>query len=265
MNTRRTVLRLGVSLGAALALPATRAAQSRSLADPLRLGVDDALFDSGFAGALQRGFGHDTGVAVQLLHGPATAVIAALERGEHDATLTNAPDAEQALVQQGLAHDRRAVAVAEFVLVGPSALAKSLAAGNDVALALSRIAQAQIPFLTRPDGCGTHLVEQAAWRAAKTAPGGAWYRAAADGAPVLAQARSQDACTLVERGVFAASPPARGHGVLVQEDPRLAVDVHAMRSFRTAHPAAKLFVGWITGEKGRAVVASHRGYRRPQG
>jgi len=39
--------------------------------------------------------------------------------------------------------------------------------------------------------------------------------------------------------------------------------VHVMRSFRVNHPAGKLFTAWITGPKGRAVVAAHRGYRAP--
>ena len=39
--------------------------------------------------------------------------------------------------------------------------------------------------------------------------------------------------------------------------------VHAMRSFRASHPAAKIFIGWIGGGRDHAGVASHRGYRRP--
>jgi tungstate transport system substrate-binding protein len=34
-----------------------------------------------------------------------------------------------------------------------------------------------------------------------------------------------------------------------------------MRSFRTSHPAARLFVAWITGPKGRRAAAGVRGYR----
>ena len=41
------------------------------------------------------------------------------------------------------------------------------------------------------------------------------------------------------------------------------ISVHVMRSFRVNHPAGKLFTQWITGPKGRAVVARQRGYRLP--
>jgi tungstate transport system substrate-binding protein len=260
MNTRRTLLRLGAGV-AAVAVPAwARALQNRSVGDPLRLAADDALVDSGLAPMIQRSFAHDTGVAIQVLRGPATTVLQALERGEHDAALSNAPALELPLEKQGLVHDRRRIAISDFVIVGPSALAKPLAAGHDVALALQRLAKAEVAFVSLPDGSGTHLAEQAAWRAAQVAPAGAWYRTAPSGGGLLAKAREQSACTLVDRGVWAAQP-VKGYAVLAEGDSRLAVDIHVMRSFRAEHPAGKLFVKWIASDKGRALAASQRGYR----
>lgn len=264
MTVRRHALIHLCASVAALACPSLGlAAQRQSLSDPMRLAVDDALADSGLAASLQRGFGRDTGLAVQLLRGPAASVLEALERGEHDAALTNVPSIETGLEKQGLVHDRQLVARSDFVLVGPSVLVKPLAAGKDVALALSRLAEAQVPFMSRPDGSGTHHAELAAWRAAQLAPAGPWYLQAEAGAPVLSQARDRKACTLVERGVWAAQGGGgKGYGVLAQGDPRLLVDVHVMRTFRAQrqHPTGKLFVAWITGAKGRRLVAAHRGY-----
>lgn len=239
------------------------AAQRQSLSDPLRVAADDAIADSGLAGELQRSFARDTGLAVQLLRGPASRVLQALEHGEHDAAITNAPTLELPLEKQGLVHDRQRVARSEFVLVGPRVLAKPLAAGKDIALALSRLAQAQTPFLSRHDGSGTHLAELDAWRAAQVAPAAPWYRQAQAGVSVLTQAIQQKACTLVERGAWEAQGRSRDYGVLADGDPRLVVDVHVMRTFRAQrqHPAGKLFVAWITGAKGRRIVAAHRGYR----
>ena len=131
---------------------------------------------------------------------------------------------------------------------------------------MSRLAQVGAPFLSQPDGSGTHLAEQAAWRAARIAPAGAWYLRATPGRPLLVQARERAACTLIEAGVWAAQG-AKGYVALADGDPRLAVDVHVLRSFRAEppHPGGKLFVGWVSGPKGRALVASHRGYRAVAG
>lgn len=254
-------------MGAAIAASGwVQAAQRQSLADPLRLAVDDALFESGLATAFQKAFGRDTGVAVSLSHGPATPVLEALERGEYDAALTNAPAVEENLDKQGFVHDRRLITQGDFILVGPTVLAKPLDAKHDVALALQRLSQAAVPFMTRPDGSGTHLGEQAAWRTAKVDPKAPWYLTADGKSPIVAQAMKANACLFVEHGMWlaqGAGMAGKGYGVLVAGDPRLDEQVHVMRTFRAErqHPAGKLFVAWISGSKGRGVVASHRGYK----
>lgn len=260
------------SAAALAASTAVRAQQRASLADPLRLGADQALVDSGLAGALQAAFGRDTGVVVKLQAGPALPLLEALERGELDATLTNVPEAELRLESQGLAHDRRRVADAALVLVGPAPKKKlpdpaGVAKITDVVAALTQLRDAAlahpgtIAFLSAGDGSGTHAAEQALWRAAAIAPAAPWYVKAAPGA-LVARARQQGAYALVEHGVWA------DHGgaplaVLVEGDPRLLVPVHVMRAFRSNHPAGKFFATWITGPKGRAVIAAQRGYRVP--
>ena len=250
-----------------------RAQQRKSLADPLRLGVDTALAGSGLARSLQRAFGRDTGIAVQLVPGPALTLLGALEHGELDAAMTNAPDAELKLDRQGLIHDRRMVAISALVLVGPAPKGRVLdpagvAGSHDVADALQRISTAAaapgtLQFLSAADGSGTHAAEQALWRSAKVAPAAPWYTAADQGTSLIAQARARGAYALVDRGSWAAVGGAP-LAVLVEGDPLLDVPVHVMRSFRINHPAGKIFVGWIAGRKGASVVAAHRGYRAPK-
>ena len=251
---------------------AAQAQQKKSLADPLLVGVDRALADSGLAARLQKAFGRDTGIAVKLVPGAASAVLEALERGELDATLTNAPEAELRLEKQGLAHDRRVVAVGRMVIVGPAPKGKQrdpaeIAGSHGVATALQRVRDAAatpgaLSFLSAGDGSGSHLAEQALWRAAKVAPAAPWYQTADAKSPLLAQARARGAYAIVERGAWDAGGGAP-LAVLVEGDPLQAVEVHAMRSFRVSHPAAKIFLTWITGPKGRAVVNAHGGYKAP--
>ena len=264
--------RHALSLSLAALLPAVPAAaqQRKSLADPLRVGVDQALVDSGLARALQHGFGADTGIAVKLVPGVALTLLEALERGELDATLTNAPEAEAKLDKQGLAHDRQPIATGEFVIVGPVVRGKGedvlgSAQGRDALAALKRLKEAapsSFSFLSAGDGSGAHVAEQAMWRAAGIAPVAPWYVTLKPGESLVAQARARGAFALVERGVWLAqggTPLA----VRIEGDARLAEEVHAMRSFRVNHPAGKIFVAWIAGAKGRRVAAAQRGYRAP--
>ena len=264
---RRDVLLASLSIGSAPAL----AQQRRSLADPLRLGVDTALFDSGLARALQTSFGRDTGIAVKLVSLPALPLLGALERGEFDAALTNAPEAEQKLEQQGLAHDRRHVAVGEFVLVGPAPRGRekdpaAVAGLPDVAGALIQIRSAAlaapgtVTFLSAGDGSGTHALEQALWRQARLAPAPPWHLAVGPGAGLIAAARARGAYALVERGAWSVQGGAP-LAALVQGDPLMVQAVHVMRSFRVSHPAARICGAWISGSKGKRVVAAQRSYR----
>lgn len=271
MLARRHLLVAG--LAASVAAPAL-AQRIRSLKDPLRLAADQSLVDSGLAQALQRAFGGDTGVAVQITPGPALPLLDALERGEFDAALTNAPDAELQLDRQGLVHDRRAVAAGGFVLVGPAPKQRKLpdpaglVAAQGAVDALTRIrdqaaaAPGTVGFVAVTDGSGLHAAEQALWRLAKIAPQAPWYTTVRSHAELIEAARANGAYALVERGVWArrGAAPLRA---FVDADPVLAEPVHVMRSFRVNHPAAKIFVQWITGPKGRRVVAGTRGYRAP--
>jgi len=105
-----------------------------------------------------------------------------------------------------------------------------------------------------------HVAEQALWRVARIAPAAPWYVSAERGPNFTAQVRARGAYALVERAawsVHGGSPSA----VLVEGDPLLVESVHAMRAFRVQHPAGKIFVSWIAGGHGRAVVARHGGYR----
>jgi tungstate transport system substrate-binding protein len=233
------------------------------------LGVEQALVDSGLAVRLQRAFGQDTGVAVKLVPGHSAALLAALEQGELDAAMTNAPQQEAALEKQGLAHDRQRIAVGDFVLVGPiEGVGKKardpagVMGGKDIAAALAQIAQANAPFISPGNGSGAHLAELTLWRAAKVAPAKPWYFTAPEGTNALALARTNKTYTVVERGLWLAQG-GKPLAVLVEGDPRMAGEVHVMRAFRTRHPAAKLFVKWVSGTGGRRAAGDVRGWDAP--
>lgn len=264
MLRRRSLLAASLAYSA----PAAFARTASASGGPLRVGVDLALIDSGLAAALKRTFAADTGIAVLLVPGPALAILDAVREGEVDAVLCNAGAAEAPLEQQGLVHDRQPVAVGEFVLVGPAPRVRGRApaaghSGADMLASIREVAAASpaaITFLSTDDGSGTHLAEQALWRAARIAPAAPWYASADKRRSFVAQVRARAAYAVVERGAWSAQG-GEPLSVLVEGDPLLAEPVHAMRSFRVAHPAGRIFIAWIAGRRGRAVVARHRGYR----
>jgi len=258
---------------AALALPGVVAAapaqKPAERGGPLRVGIDHALAESGLARRLRHAFGADTGIAVLLFPGPALAVLEAVRNGEVDIALVNAPGAEDALEKQGLVHDRRRIAASEFILVGPPppGVRKRLPApersGTEVLERVrtqASVDPASVVFLSANDGSGVHVAEQELWRAARIEPVAPWYVGAEPDRPFAAQVRARGAYALVERGAWAAAGGAP-LVVLAEGDPLLAESIHAMRSFSVSHPAAKIFIAWIGGGRGRAIVARHAGYQ----
>lgn len=271
MNRRPLLLSLLAATAVAVVPAAARAAQKKSLADPLLLGVEQSLMSSGLAQALQRGFGRDTGVAVKLVPGTSTSVLAALERGEVDASLTNAAELELRLEKQGLAHDRLHIASSDLLLVGPvegkgkkATDPVGMLGEHDVTAALIRIALARAPFVAPSPGSGVAVAESALWRTAKVSPVAPWYTVPPAQGDAIALATEQRAYTVVERGTWAQQRDRKPLAIIVEGDPKLANDVHLMRSFRVNHPAAKLFGQWVGGKQGRRVVAGVRGWKVPQ-
>lgn len=236
----------------------------------LRCGADVALVESGLAQALQDAFGRDTGLPVHLVRAPALPLLESLAAGELDMALTNTPAAEEELERQGLIHDRRPIALGQFVVVGPPwpPSVEPPARGAGVAGLLQAFARAAatpseaLVFLSANDGSGVHTAEQAAWRLAGIAPQPPWYRAASGKRPLADEVRSQRAWAIVERGAWVAQPGAP-LGVHLDGDPALAETVRAARAFRSPHPAVTLFSNWIAGSRGHAVVARQRAYRVP--
>lgn len=251
---------------AALALAPGARARRRPGDRALAVGMETLLLDCGFAAALARRFGRDTGLTVRPEPGPSTGLLQALARGEVDLALTHAPALAARLEAEGTIYDSHPVAHTEFLLIGPRAAGAGVA--HDAVAALARLAQAEAPFVTRNDGSGTHLAEQALWRDAGIAPAGTWWYRSMDpaGGPLLVQARLLGAACLVDRATWlapASRGAARGLVVIAEGDARLATELRVHRSLVSEHPAGKLFIAWLTGPTGRAVVSRTPGLRAP--
>src|SRR2546421_19211 len=92
----------------------------------------------------------------------------------HAATGAPAP-AARLLVLDGYSQDRRRVASNDFVITGPAGDPAGVGRAASGAAALAKIAAARQPFVSRGDQSGTHLKEQALWKAAQVHPRGEWY------------------------------------------------------------------------------------------
>lgn len=258
--------RLLLSSLALLAPGALRAnPQAAQAGAPLTVGMATSLVDSGLAERLRRAVSGDTGLPIVVRPGPSARLLQSLERGEIDVALTHAPALELALEQQGLAHERRFVAASDFILAGPVATSGAqrgkdpagVRGERDAAQALQRIAASGAPFMTTAEGCGAQLAADLLWTAGGGMPAGtALLRSDAGMGATLALAAQVGAYLLVDRATWAAGRQRGALAPLVEGDTRLANPYHAMRSFRSKHPAGKLFMQWLDGPMGRKALAA---------
>jgi len=225
----------------------------------LRVAVTTSFVSSGAAARLTPAFEQQTGIRVKLVMVGSGAALRMARVGEVDATLTHAPDDEQAFINDGLAAVVRKVMSNDMLLVG-SADDPAAARGSDAAAALARIAAAGQPFVSRGDDSGTHQLELSLWKQAGINPlGQSWYEEIGGGMPeALQHANRRGAYALVDRGTWLAQRPSLRLKPVVEGDPRTTnhyVAIAARAPGRASTAAAQAWVEWLGSAQARALIS----------
>ncbi len=145
------------------------AGQPGRVGGSLILATTTSTQDSGLLEALVPLFEAATGTRVKVIAVGSGAALAMARRGDADAVLSHAPEAEAPLVAAGDLVEGRRVMHNDFVLVGPPADPAGVRGAGSIEEAMGRIA-ARGTFISRGDTSGTHAKELALWRAAGLDP-----------------------------------------------------------------------------------------------
>jgi tungstate transport system substrate-binding protein len=172
--------------------------------------------------------------------------------GNADVLLVHARVREDAFMDAGHGVRREDVMYNDFVVVGPADDPAAIRGLTDASEAFRRLAQAQVPFVSRGDDSGTHTKERAIWQAAEIEPAGDWYVSAGQGmGAVLTMADEQQAYTLSDRATYLARTlEGIELGILVEGDPMLfnPYGVMAVNPAKGSHIQADLanaFIDWL--------------------
>lgn len=187
--------------------------------------------DTGLLDSLLPRFETRTGYRVKLIAVGTGQALALAKRGDADVALVHAPEAERVLVDSGYFVRRLLVMHNEFLIVGPAADPAGLRGMTDAAVALRRIADARVPFVSRGDKSGTEQREHALWHKAGFAPphGQPWYIESGQGmGATLQMASEKDAYTLTDIGTFLVWKNKVHLVSLVQGDPELYNVYHVL-------------------------------------
>jgi tungstate transport system substrate-binding protein len=262
---------LWLGLAAALLLgPLARAADAP--ADPVAgptiiLASTTSVDNSGLLGAILPEFTKATGVTVRVLALGTGQALDTARRGDADIVLVHDPEAEQKFLDDGNGVNRQQIAWNDFIIVGPKDDPAHIAGGHNAKAALTGIADAAAPFVSRGDKSGTNALELRLWKATGIDPksgAGSWYRDIGGGmGAALNAAAAMPAYTLSDRGTWISF---KNKGVLrlaVEGDPALLNRYDVIELNPKTHADAKLapahwLAMWLTTEPGQQAIGAYR-------
>ena len=233
----------------------------------LTLATTTSTYDSGLVDALLPEFRRSVGVRVKPIVKGTGAALRTAANGDADLVLVHAREAEDEFLRTGHGVNRRDVMENDFVVVGPSEDPAGIHGTRNATDAFARIAESGALFLSRGDDSGTHRKEQDIWAASGVEPGGKWYQETGQGqGETLVQADLRGAYALVDRGTYRSMADEVDLIVHVEgpmtggperlRNPYGAILTNPARH-DVAYPLAMTFVGFLTGQRGQALVADH--------
>jgi tungstate transport system substrate-binding protein len=187
-------------------------------------------------------------------------------RGDADVLFVHDQAAEEKFVAEGHGLARKPVMYNDFVLVGPkNDPAKTQ--GSDIVAALGKLAEANVPFVSRGDKSGTHAAELRYWKAAGVeAPAQRFanYKECGCGmGPALNIASSSNAYALSDRGTWLSFKNRGDLGILVEGDKKLfnqygVIVVNPEKHPHVKRDAAQRFSDWVVSPAGQQAIAAYK-------
>ncbi len=218
----------------------------------LILATTTSTQDSGLLDVLLPDFTAETGITVDVVAVGTGQAIQLGEDGNADVLLVHARAREDAFMEAGHGIRREDVMYNDFVIVGPADDPADLRNAESTVDAMTRIATAEAPFVSRGDDSGTHTKEKAVWAAAGIEPAGDWYISAGQGmGAVLTMANEQLAYTLSDRATYLARTLEGTDLEIVYEgdsilfNPYGVIAVNPAKNAQINNDLANQFIDWL--------------------
>jgi tungstate transport system substrate-binding protein len=222
---------------------------------------------SGLFAHLLPAFERDTGISVRVVAVGTGQALDIGRRGDADVVFVHDKAAELKWLAEGNGVKRYPVMYNDFVLIGPKSDPAHVAGGNDIAVALQKIAGAKAAFVSRADKSGTYSAELRLWKDAgidiATAKG-PWYRETGSGmGPALNTSAGLDAYILSDRGTWLNFHNRGNLTIAVEGDKRLFNQYGVMLVNPEKHSKVKKnlgqkFIDWLVSPKGQQTIAGYK-------
>ena len=248
-------------------VPVRTGVGSAAAAEPqqrLILATTTSTQDSGLLDYLLPGFEEEYGATVDVIAVGTGQALQIGKDGNADVLLVHARAREDEFMAAGDGTRREDVMYNDFVILGPPSDPAGIAGMSDAAAALTMIAEAQAPFISRGDDSGTHTKELSVWKTAGIEPAGDWYVSAGQGmGAVLTMADEQQAYTLSDRATYLARTlEGTDLAIMVEGDPVLfnpygVITVNPAKNPNINGDLANSFVDWIVSVPTQEKIAAY--------
>ena len=165
---------------------------------------------------------------------------------------------------EGFGTHRREIMYNDFVFIGPKADEAKLAEATSATDALTRIATATAPFVSRGDDSGTHKKERSLWAAADLAPSGAWYNEVGAGmGAALNTAAAMDAYIMSDRASWLNFANKGELALIYAGDPLLFNQYAFLPVDPEKHPHVKAALtakleDWLVSETAKSLINGYK-------
>jgi len=240
---------------------------AQSMQHSIVLASTTSVENSGLLARILPLFTKKTGIEVRVIAQGTGQALATAARGDADLVLVHDPEAEDRFMAEGHGGKRRQIAWNDFIIVGPNTDPAHVTGGHDAVAALTAIAAARAPFVSRGDNSGTDALEKRLWRKTGTDPaangGGAWYRDIGGGmGAALNAASAMAAYTLSDRGTWLSFNNKGPLVIVIEGAPALLNRYDVILLDPAKHPAAKQTAArelaeWLSSPEGQAAIGAY--------
>jgi tungstate transport system substrate-binding protein len=227
----------------------------------LRMSTTTSTDNSGLMKVLLPPFERKYGVEVDVIPVGTGKALKLAENGDVDLVLVHAREAEDKFVEDGFGVDRRDVMHNDFLIVGSPEDPAGAGGSFSGSEALRMIGGSNAVFISRGDDSGTHKKELELWESGGFPRQEAYVIETGQGmGATLRIADEKRAYTLVDRGTWLAYKGKLDLIILKGgADPQLhnpygIIAVNPERHPEVNYELAKLFIDYITGPEGQAII-----------
>ncbi len=236
---------------------------------------------SGLLDYLLPEFKEDTGITVRVMSKGTGAALRDGMDGNADVVFVHDVEREKQFVEDGYGTKRYYVMYNDFIIVGPEIDPAGIRDADNAAQAMSLIAQARAPFVSRGDDSGTHAREKQLWtesglelnNAQEPRDGSGWYFSIGQGmGAALLFAEEQNGYVLADRGTYLHYKLGRQEtydlGIVYEggdmlQNPYGVIPVNPEKHPHVKYDLARTLAEWLVSDRGQEVIGSYQLHGQP--